>query len=859
MTRKGMLTGSESLELLPDMSSRPKESTPMERACSFANAFFPHARQNFFVILFLFLLTALFFWPWLMQGKIFIAADFLYTSLPWSDSVAKDFRPHNSLISDPVVLGYPSLYNQQVKAGHLNQWNPAILGGLPAVNSPFAGFARYYLPNVLAHRFFDTQTALMLLLFLHLWLSGCFMYAYLNCIGLPLKGALFGAIVWMFSGSAMVWFEFLGLLISFAFCPLMLFILEQFSGPKRYSFAFLGGLSFGTYILAMHIQYLLYLFVIAFFYGCFLLLRLMKQQSDRKAYLHLISCFMLMFGLAMFIGIAEIYPMYELIQDSFRGNRNLSFIEVFNVFGRVYLRYLVTLIFPDYFGSPVRGFNWIPSRPEHEYMNYNELCIYMGITTLFAVVAAVLARKDRYAVFWLAMALLFGSMMVGGYTYYPLYRFVPGLGKLNPLRIIFLFTLAMSICSGIGMASLDALSRSQKKVFVALASAILVLAFVIWQFSHTPEMIAFFNQEQVQSASGKAILYWLARFRSPDQIVLLQPFLFVLLSFLVFSLHLVTHRAFLKRFSLIVIFCLLGFDLLSFGRYYNTAVPANTIYPTTPAIEFLKRQEGVFRVVLDCSQGFINNILGPFGIEELGGYANAYSMRANRLLSFIETGDATGTNRFDRWVQFRRHGQWRFYNMMNVRFILSSKEVDTGLKFLKPVYRNEVSIFENEAFLKRAYIVHKAIAREGIQDVLVYMARDGFDPAAEIVLDMPPSNFEPGWSNRSDGSGDLVRITQYTADRIAVEAESAADGWMVLSNTWNPSWEALCDGQPIKIECANGSIMAIRLPKGRHHLTWQFNSKSQDIALGLTLFGYLISLMGYAECYRRQRYGSTHS
>ncbi len=841
MTRTEMPLEDESLD-----SSASKPSSPKAPPLSFSSD-----RQHLFVALFFFVLTSIFLSPWLLKGEIFIAADFLYTSLPWSDSVPNDFRPHNRLISDPVTLGYPALYNEQIKSGRMNHWNPAILGGLPAINSPFAGFARYYLPNVLAHRFFDTQTALMLLLFVHLWLSGCFMYAYLSCIDLPLKGALFGAIVWMFSGCAMVWFEFLGLLIAFTFCPLMLFILEHFAGPKRYRYAFLGALSLGTYILAMHIQYLLYFFVIAFFYGCFLWIRLIRQQSDRQEYLHLISCFCLMFGLAILIGIAEIYPMYKLIQDSFRGNRNLSFIEVFNVFGRVYLRYLVTLIFPDYFGSPVRGFNWIPSRPEHEYMNYNELCIYLGIATLFAVLAAILGKKDRYSVFWLAMAFLFGSMMVGGYTYYPLYRFVPGLGKLNPLRIIFLFTLAMSICSGIGMARLDALDLSRKKMFIAMSSAIVIMSFVIWRFSHTSDMIAFFNQEHVQSASGKAILYWLARFRSPDQIVLLQPFLFVLLAFLAFSLYLLTHRILLKHFSLMVIFGLLCFDLLSFGRYYNTAVPANTIYKPTPAIEFLKRQKGVFRVVLDCGQGFTNNILGPFGIEELGGYANAYSMRANRLLSFIETGDTTGTNRFGRWVQFRRHHQWRFYNMMNVRFILSSKGVDTDLKFLKPVYRNEVAIFENTAFLPRVYIVHKAVAKDDIKEVLAYMATDKFDPSEEVVLEMSPSK-EEEWTTPSDKTVDHVQITQYTSDRIVVDAETAADAWMVLSNTWDPSWEVICDGQTLKIECANGSIMAVRLTKGRHHLSWQFNSKAQETALGLTFFGYLISWIGYAGCYRRQ-------
>ena len=786
------------------------------------------------------LLALIFFIPWFFQGKIFLAGDILYGFLPWSKYAGPGYRPHNTLISDPITLEYPVAYNRQIKEGGLKEWNPLVLGGGPAMVSVSTAGGHHYFPKILYNYLFSAATSYMLMLLTHLVLMGVFMYLYLQEIGAGWRGALFGAAAWMFSGYAMVWFEFEMITTVGTFVPLLLLVMERFLGPRRYLFAFLGALVLGTYMLVQHLQFLLYTGMIMCFYFLYLAWRTHRQEPGVRPLGRLVACFAITGVGALLIGSAELIPFVEVILNSSRVARTFDFQGLFDTLGRVYYRYLVTLVFPDYYGSPVLGMNVLPHRPQQEYMNYNELCIYLGVPTLFALLAAAVGARTHATRFWLLMTALFASMMVGTYTFYPFFKFFPGLGKVNPTRIIFLFTLAATVTAGLGISLLDGLSSARRRVFLCGAALLTTATILLALVSARPDVVAWFNSEYTAHPQWQQLSQSLGAMRAIAAPVMLKPLLLTAGAFLLFSAYalLTDTRARLAIFALIL--SLLAYDLISFGWYYNTATSPEYLYARTPAIDFIKRQGGIYRVVMDTNSGFTMNTLAPFGIEELGGYTSVYPERANRLFSFIAYRNLE--NRFDRWVGFSGFGQRRFYDLMNARYYLTALGSPPPGGDFSLVFRQEIDVYENPRVLPRAFVVHRALVEKDADAILRTMAAAEFDPRSTVVLEeAPPGGFAPAAIPAAAGRAEIAR---YGEDRIEIAADLPANGWLVVSNTFFPGWEATSDGKTAPLQRADCAIMAIPLEAGHHAVVLSYRPRSLAWGRALSLLGIVLTLGG---------------
>jgi hypothetical protein len=146
--------------------------------------------KKFLPVAFLFLLTIIFFYPVIFQGKTFYAFDNLFRYYPWV-SLNPNFRAHNPLITDPVNIFYPyhHFYKTCIQEHIWPLWD----------SSNFCGVEGDFPINPIEfslYLIFTETTAHDLLLWLHLFGMGLFMYLYLKEIGLNLYPALFGAISW---------------------------------------------------------------------------------------------------------------------------------------------------------------------------------------------------------------------------------------------------------------------------------------------------------------------------------------------------------------------------------------------------------------------------------------------------------------------------------------------------------------------------------------------------------------------------------------------------------------------------------------------------------------------------------------
>jgi hypothetical protein len=111
--------------------------------------------------------------------------------------------------------------------------------------------------------------------------------------------------------------------------------------------------------------------------------------------------------------------------------------------------------------------------------------------------------------------------------------------------------------------------------------------------------------------------------------------------------------------------------------------------------------------------------------------------------------------------------------------------------------------------LPRAYAVGGVRVADGISG-LVALIDPAFDPRREIVLPEGRPVAAPG------GFRGQARILRETADRVQLEAELSADGYVVLVDGHDPGWRARVDGRPAPLLRANVAFRAVAVPAGRH-------------------------------------------
>ncbi len=793
-----------------------------------------------------FILAFIFFSPFFIQGKAFLAADNLYSFYPWKFYAPQDFRPHNALITDPVNTFYAEQYNKQLKAGKLQEWNPYILTGVPGIGTISMGYpGRYYPLKLLLHKIFPTYAAHSLLLFIHVFLMGCFMYLYLREIGAGLKGSIFGAVAYMFNGCAMVWLEFESWVVSFSMLPLLLFIMERYLSERRLFYAFAGALVLGLNTLGGNFQIDIYFAIIMFLYFSFIIIRIYKDKAGKQKIPFILLCFTITSFLGLLIASIEILPYWELVARSSRIARTFDFQGLFDTFARVPFRYFITLFFPYYFGSPLSDFILLPSLPSQEYMNFNEINIYMGIITVFAFTACIIAYKDHFSRFYLLTTLLFAAMMTGTFVYYPFFKLVPGMDKMNPTRIIFLFAFSCSAAAGLGVKGLENLSMKRRHLFLGLSSLILSGICFLAVFGNNRKMTIWFNHEQFQpfKAWMSPAIDMLSQLRSLSSPGIYGPLIMSFVAFLLFLLFIYfqKHKLFSVVFALMIM--LLSYDLMSFGQRYNTTVKPEDIYPRTPSIDFLLNQERPFRVVQDAGNGLWVNTLVPFNLEEIGGYTSVYPDNINKLMTYTQFRDKVFEGMvMGRWVMFADFSS-RLFDLMNVRYVLTSPKVTFTNPKYKLVFLEDMAIYENKQVMPRAFVVHQYAVRKNKAELLKYMGSENFDMRRELVLDKE-SPHELSAAIKAPLYPPHVTIDKYTPDEVQITADLSEKGWLVLSDTYYPGWKAMVDGRETIILRANYNFRAVALHAGKHNITFTYEPASITWGLRLTVSGLMLAFAG---------------
>ncbi|MEO8373203.1 MAG: YfhO family protein, partial [Candidatus Solibacter sp.] len=144
-------------------------------------------------------------------------------------------------------------------------------------------------------------------------------------------------------------------------------------------------------------------------------------------------------------------------------------------------------------------------------------------------------------------------------------------------------------------------------------------------------------------------------------------------------------------------------------------------------------------------------------------------------------------------------------------------------------------VYRRDAF-PRAWAVHELVRvpQTGEGNILVGRDPESFRRKAHMVT--APPKVEPC------GAADKVELIEHLPDRLAIRAEMACDGMVVLSDTFYPGWRARVDHQPAQIYEVNGAMRGVAVTRGTHTVTMRYRPASVYMGAGLTLLGVLGAL-----------------
>lgn len=728
--------------------------------------------------------TAGFFW------------QILFTSDAWKPAGGGDL----------VSFLYPTyrFAAARLQLGDLPLWNPHLYGGAPFLADAQTGL--FYPPNLILSALAPAfgYRAMEWLAVLHVLLAGLSAYFCLRFLepGRPLRipAALVGALAFMFSDLFAVHFGNLNLIAVVAWLPLILLLFWRAVRLRRLSWALGAGVVLGISTLAGHLQMTLYT-GLALVVAAGVAVVEARRGEARRGWAWPLLALAVTAGVGMGLSALILLPAAEYARLSPRAALPYQQAARFSLIPGL----LGEMLVPALFNSREPSVYWGV---------WDRVAVgYLGILPVLLAGLGLLLCRGRRVRLFAVLALVAFLLALGGQSVFHgwAYRFVPGFGQLRaPARLVVVADLALAALAAL---ALDRLLRPlDRRARLALGHAwrwlvwLLGLAAVaggLWAY-----LVVFYAQDRdpavfwrvSQSASGVIValllfgasLAWLAARRSGR---LRRPVLAALAIGLVYV------------------------DLASVQAYTDVGTnPPTTGYDHLQAVAFLHGEPGLFRIDsrTDVADAWQPDLALLAGLYDVGGVDNP-----------LVVADV------DRYWEGTGGRSTRLYDLLGVRYVIASKDVVLDWSKFELAFDGDpaMNVYRNTTALPRAFVVHDAVVAAGHEDAWQRIHDSAFDPAAAVVIE----GSEPLAGLRAAGGPAEVRVLRYETDRVELEVDNPAPGYLVLSDPFYPGWQALVDGQPAPLERADYAFRAVPVPAGSHQVTFVFRPLTWHLGLAITI------------------------
>jgi hypothetical protein len=172
-----------------------------------------------------------------------------------------------------------------------------------------------------------------------------------------------------------------------------------------------------------------------------------------------------------------------------------------------------------------------------------------------------------------------------------------------------------------------------------------------------------------------------------------------------------------------------------------------------------------------------------------------------------------------------------------------------------------VTVFENQRARPRAWIVPEVVGMadaDALETIRRSQGPDGrrFDPVQTALVDPADVRGVRLLDRRSLGGGGQpdqatatpARPASATVDhvengRIRIRASTSSGGFLVLSETFYPGWQARINGRPARVYRTNVALQGVVVPAGDTTVEFEFAPRSLRVGATLSLIGAVACLL----------------
>ncbi|MFE8600655.1 YfhO family protein [Archangium violaceum] len=147
------------------------------------------------------------------------------------------------------------------------------------------------------------------------------------------------------------------------------------------------------------------------------------------------------------------------------------------------------------------------------------------------------------------------------------------------------------------------------------------------------------------------------------------------------------------------------------------------------------------------------------------------------------------------------------------------------------------TLYRSDTAMPRAFVVHTARVASDAEAQAAFVA-----PAQPLRRTALLSEGEPLEGPGCEGS--MARVTEAGLSRVEVALEACGPGYLLLSDSHYPGWEATLDGTPVPVLRANAVMRAVRVPPGAHSV--RFDYRPLSFRLGALLSVLALGAMALA-------------
>jgi hypothetical protein len=270
---------------------------------------------------------------------------------------------------------------------------------------------------------------------------------------------------------------------------------------------------------------------------------------------------------------------------------------------------------------------------------------------------------------------------------------------------------------------------------------------------------------------------------------------------------------------------LLVVDLFWAGGQFNETFDRSRVFPRTEVTDLLRSLPP--GRVLVVPAGLETNRRATAQIEQI-------IAPPNTLLAYQIPSVAGKNQQFPKWyrefasliepqpnlshVVFDRSSS-PFFDLLGVRYVVTYESAPAPDDCTLIASAEGISVYENHEALPRAFFAGRVIEAGGSEDSINRMRDETFDPRADVVVE--GTGLDNLRSQASDAAS--ARIVEDRRNSVVVETVNVGEGLLVLGDNYYPGWRAYIDGVPAEILRANHTMRAVRVPAGRHVVSFQFS------------------------------------